>query len=262
MRRIYLVIAVFISLACGEETKRELEISEKELSIALVKVDSLQAILTDLQQTPDYFYQGGVSSRNSQSYSKSNQFLGELIERFPKHTLAREAKRLISKNNTSIMDLKYKTIKGAVASKGYPNAISLVDNFEKEYPRSNRLRELRQIKKNSQREIAKQKEQRLKAGSDVELVKWSWLRRGEFFEITGQVKNISNKSLTNVMVVATMYDKNETFITSGEALISYNPLLVGQTSPFKKMVRRNPAMEKAAVTFKYLMGGTIPTYRK
>ena len=47
------------------------------------------------------------------------------------------------------------------------------------------------------------------------------------------------------------------FITSDDALIDYNPILPGQTSPFKAMATENPAMRKASIDFKELMGGSI-----
>lgn len=97
----------------------------------------------------------------------------------------------------------------------------------------------------------------------LKLLKWSW---GEgdseaFIEARGQVKNISTESLRNVMAVVSYYDKEGEFITSDETLISYNPILPGQTSPFHVMTTNNPAMVKATIEFKELMGGTIPTAR-
>lgn len=77
--------------------------------------------------------------------------------------------------------------------------------------------------------------------------------------VEGQVRNISDESLKNVAVKATWYDKADGFITSDDALIDYNPILPGQTSPFKTMSRTNPAMSKYSVEFKFLFGGEIQT---
>lgn len=77
--------------------------------------------------------------------------------------------------------------------------------------------------------------------------------------VEGQVRNISGESLKSVAVKATWYDKDDQFITSDDALIDYNPILPGQTSPFKTMTRTNPAMSKYSVEFKYLFGGVIAT---
>ena len=82
---------------------------------------------------------------------------------------------------------------------------------------------------------------------------------GGYHIVEGQVKNISDEPLRNVAVVATWFDANDGFITSDDALIEYNPILPGQTSPFKTMTTSNPAMKKYTVSFKELMGGQIPT---
>jgi hypothetical protein len=63
--------------------------------------------------------------------------------------------------------------------------------------------------------------------------------------------------LKNVAVVATWYDKDGNFIKTDDALIDYNPILPGQTSPFKTITSGNPAMSRYTVEFKHLLGGTI-----
>ena len=80
-----------------------------------------------------------------------------------------------------------------------------------------------------------------------------------YFHITGQVKNISGQSLKDVAAIGTAYAKDGTFVNSDSALIEYNPILPGQTSPFEVLMTDNPAMQKCNVDFKYLMGGSIPT---
>lgn len=73
----------------------------------------------------------------------------------------------------------------------------------------------------------------------------------------GAVTNISNEPLKNVEAVAGYYDKDGGFITSSDAIIAYNPILPGQTSPFKTMHTGNPAIKRCDVNFKDLLGGTI-----
>lgn len=99
------------------------------------------------------------------------------------------------------------------------------------------------------------------AGPMLELVSSSWRREHHYAIYEGQVKNISSKSLENVVAVASFYDAKGQFITSSDAIIDYNPILAGQTSPFKVMKSENPAMNKAGIEFKYVLGGTIP-YRQ
>jgi hypothetical protein len=90
------------------------------------------------------------------------------------------------------------------------------------------------------------------------LKSWSWSMEYGYAKGVGQVKNVSNQPLRNVEAVATFYDAKGNFITSADALIDYNPILPGQTSPFSVMATENPAMTNAGVEFKELMGGAIP----
>ncbi|MBA7491356.1 hypothetical protein ES702_01901 [subsurface metagenome] len=77
--------------------------------------------------------------------------------------------------------------------------------------------------------------------------------------VEGQVKNISDESLKSIQVVVQWYDKDGNFITSDEVLIEYNPILPGQTSPFKAIATYNPEMEKYSVSFKEFWGTSINT---
>ena len=92
----------------------------------------------------------------------------------------------------------------------------------------------------------------------LELMSHTWHTEYDYAVYEGTVRNISSRSIENVEAVVSFYDKQGGFITSSEALINFNPILPGQTSPFKVMKTHNPAMEKAAVDFKYFMGGSIP----
>lgn len=80
---------------------------------------------------------------------------------------------------------------------------------------------------------------------------------GAFFHVEGQVKNLTDKPLESVMVVTSWYGKDDTFVKKAEALIDFNPILPGQTSPFSTITSGNPAMSKYTVEFKHLLGRTI-----
>jgi hypothetical protein len=82
---------------------------------------------------------------------------------------------------------------------------------------------------------------------------------GNYYYVEGQVKNISDRPLKSVQVVATWYDKDDKFITTDTAMIDYNPIMPGQTSPFKTITRGNPLMSRFSVDFKYIFGRTIPS---
>lgn len=99
------------------------------------------------------------------------------------------------------------------------------------------------------------------AGSSdqLELVSYSCDKEYGYFTIKGQVKNISGASMKDVQAVGSIYTNDGTFVTSSDALIEYNPILPGQTSPFTTMSTDNPAATKCMVEFKEFFGGTIPT---
>ena len=94
------------------------------------------------------------------------------------------------------------------------------------------------------------------------LLNWTWHQEHDYAIVEGEVQNISSEKLRNVQAVVKFYTTDDKFITSDDAMIEYNPILSGQTSPFKVMARYNPAMESASITFKKLMGGTIPWKKK
>lgn len=95
----------------------------------------------------------------------------------------------------------------------------------------------------------------------LELLSMNCSREYGFFKVSGQVKNISEVSMKNVMVVGTIYADDGSFITSTDALIAYNPVLAGQTSPYEAMTTDNPLAARCDVAFKELMGGTISLKR-
>jgi hypothetical protein len=110
--------------------------------------------------------------------------------------------------------------------------------------------------------IKEKRKKEYRASCQLKLVSSRWSEDYGYATYEGQVKNISGIKLKNVQAVVTWYDRNDNMITSSGALIEYNPILPGQSSPFKVMKTYNPAMQKAAVEFSHLMGGTIRTYRE
>ena len=80
-----------------------------------------------------------------------------------------------------------------------------------------------------------------------------------FFHVEGQVRNLTDQPLKSVMAVTTWYDEKDNFVKTAEALIDFNPILPGQTSPFSTITTGNPAMSRYTVEFKRIFGGTINT---
>ncbi|GEM_PF-3075424 len=93
----------------------------------------------------------------------------------------------------------------------------------------------------------------------LELVSFRCYTEYDYFHIVGEVKNISDKSLEDVVAVGNAYTQDGEFVKSDDTLIDYNPILAGQTSPFEVLMTGNPAIKKCKVSFKEFWGGTIPT---
>lgn len=96
----------------------------------------------------------------------------------------------------------------------------------------------------------------------LEVQSWSWREEYGYAIAEGAVKNVSSAPIENLQAVVSFSTKDGTFIASDDALVAYNPLLPGQTSPFKVMARHNPAMSKAGLSFKSLFGGEVESTRK
>ncbi len=97
----------------------------------------------------------------------------------------------------------------------------------------------------------------------LELVDWNWKTiAGGYVAVQGRVTNISGGPLKNVQAVVIFLTASGETITTDTALITYNPILNGQTSPFKVLVRHNPAMKKANLEFKVLFGGSLAMRKK
>ena len=92
----------------------------------------------------------------------------------------------------------------------------------------------------------------------LEVQSWKWNKDSEsYIQIVGEVKNTSTYSLDGIIAVASFRDEKGDIITSDDALIDFQPILPGQTSPFKVIATYNPAMKKANIDFKEAGGGTI-----
>lgn len=99
-----------------------------------------------------------------------------------------------------------------------------------------------------------------RAGSVLEILNWSWTKDEKYVEAVGQVKNISNDRLFNVQAVVGWFDKSDSLITYERSLVEFDPIMPGQTSPFKITARFNPMMDTAVLRFKQLGGSELPTY--
>jgi hypothetical protein len=76
--------------------------------------------------------------------------------------------------------------------------------------------------------------------------------------IVGSVTNISDGRLRNVMAVGVFKDSSGQLIKRADALIDYDPLLPGQTSPFEALTLGHPYIERCGLAFRTFAGRQIP----
>lgn len=105
-----------------------------------------------------------------------------------------------------------------------------------------------------------EREKRYRDTAPLKVSGWSWGHQHDYAIAEGQVTNVSAAPIENLIAVVSFKTADGRFITSDDALVDYNPILPGQTSPWKVMARWNPAMESASVEFKTMFGGTVPMY--
>jgi hypothetical protein len=94
-------------------------------------------------------------------------------------------------------------------------------------------------------------------GPKLRLESWRCYKEHGYQYVSGEVTNITNMRLENVMVVGKFQDFFGEFVKSDSAIVEYNPILPGQTTPFRTGTTSNPQIENCEIDFKYLMGGTI-----
>ncbi|MFQ5632988.1 MAG: hypothetical protein ACE5I1_29820, partial [bacterium] len=148
--------------------------------------------------------------------------------------------------------------------KFYSESNKLLSNMLQIFPTSRLAPKAKILKRKNDKDLRLIDEAEKRALADLEVVDFLWRNSmaPNWVEARGRVKNISGNNLKNVMAHITWEDKEGNFITSNSALIDLNPILPGQVSTFGLMVNYNPAMHSAILQFKYLMGGSIPTYQK
>ena len=88
---------------------------------------------------------------------------------------------------------------------------------------------------------------------------WSFQTESNFVTAIGRVTNMTDLPMENVQVVIQFFTSDGAFVKSGDALVEFNPILSGQTSPFTVIVSGNPEIATGTISFKTLFGGTIPS---
>lgn len=128
----------------------------------------------------------------------------------------------------------------------------IVDNKEK---LKEEMKEQTEIKAREREEETKEI---IRANALLENNGFKWYQSSRsHVRAEGEVKNISDEPLHNVMAVITYETQEGEFITYDHALIEYNPIMPDQTSPFSVISTYNPLMETARLEFRYLSGEKI-----
>ena len=91
----------------------------------------------------------------------------------------------------------------------------------------------------------------------LEVLSWRCEKEYGYVYIVGEVKNASNRKLENIMAVGEFRAQDGSLVKSEDALLDYNPILPGQTSPFKAGGTDNPSITKCNLSFKELFGSQI-----
>jgi len=77
------------------------------------------------------------------------------------------------------------------------------------------------------------------------------------YEIDGEVQNISESSLSDIEVIVAWYTADNHFIRSDSALVTYNPILPRQISPYKVYSDINPSMATYKISFHEMAGASV-----
>ena len=278
------LVVLFFLMGCGvpqqkhdalakehAELKGELEALKEKYAVLEQEKNRLSEEVKSLRETDQGFWQLALAEEKSGNWSEVEGYLDTLLARWPRSTLRRDASSLRQKARNFLASAKYDTAQTAIANEHAGIAKSMLEKIRDQYPdtkyaakaRSD-LRSLDQkiaaAQRKREQEEKKERRERARASSDLELSSFHWQRSSGYAIVDGMVKNISGKSIDNVQAVAIFTDASGGFITSDDAIIEYNPILPGQTSPFKIYARWNPAMKSCRLEFKTLMGGEIATY--
>lgn len=109
--------------------------------------------------------------------------------------------------------------------------------------------------------VITESEKRRRDSAQLQLVDWRLYKEHSYAFAEGRVKNVSSESIEHVEAVVQWFTASGDFVKSDSCLIDYDPILVGQTSPFKCGTSSNPAMTNGSISFKRLLGGTLTYYQ-
>ena len=100
----------------------------------------------------------------------------------------------------------------------------------------------------------KVKHQQRLENADILVKDWKCRTEYGYTRTTGIIKNVSGRRLENVQVVSVYKTLEGAFVESSSSMIEYNPLMPGQSSPFRAIGARNPIIGSCEVSFKTIDG--------
>lgn len=99
-----------------------------------------------------------------------------------------------------------------------------------------------------------------RAGSLLELTSFSWSRGNGYITAEGMVKNITDQKLGHIQALFIGDTKSGQMVSYEDSFIEFDPLMPGQSSPFKVMLQDNPMIATGYMKFKFFGDEEIPTY--
>jgi len=254
----------------ADECRARADLLANDLQNANVKILELQEQIVRLSETDQAFLDKAIAAETERAWGKVVAILDQLLGKWPNSSLAPTARKKIAAANEELAAVQLDEAERLI-SVGSDSAKQVLEGIVRDYPKTKVASKAKaslgslssQIAKAKKKREAEEREQyrRLaRAGSVLEVTAFGWSKEYSYAIVEGAVKNISSQSLRNVEAVAIFEDKSGGFITSDSALIEYNPILAGQSSPFRVGARWNPAMATCRIEFKQLMGGELPVF--
>lgn len=98
---------------------------------------------------------------------------------------------------------------------------------------------------------------RAEAKPKLRVNSWRCYTEHGYWHVAGTVTNITSSNLDKVTAVATFETKEGQFVKTDDAMIDYQPIMPGQTSPFDVITTGNPSIWQCRLAFKHLFGAAI-----
>ncbi len=83
-------------------------------------------------------------------------------------------------------------------------------------------------------------------------------KESDFDVVTGEITNVGQEKIANLEATTTFYDNNGSVVKTADAMVDFNPLMPGQTSPYKTMEIDNPLIKTEKTEFHSMGGPLIP----